>query len=411
MHPHRGSSRHLDVRLIGVIGALALAGCKSTEHSDQPPSSPSSTSSRNTKSTAGEPGLDDPKVQAQIEQKFIVGPAAARDINYRVAWQYSEAGQPIRRCDVEGDSVFTLDDRNILTRLRVDDGSKLWKAAATKPIEEIQGLNYINDRVYLANGGSLLVFDANTGAQIDRQQLQKIANTQPLRYERYLLFGSRDGQVIWHAFEVEFQWRGFQVAKSIQVPLLLADRNVVVAVGSDGTIMALNPANTGMFWSKRLLSPVIAQPAAGNGVLYVAGQDQYIHALDLGNGRTLWRTLFDTPLSQSPTLIGDRVYQQVPSQGLVSFEAQPADTPGGKIIWKAPDVHGNVILQRRNDLFAWDAAARTLQIVDKAHGSVVTTLKLPKVKFLIVPGGPDSKTGDIFAAGDDGRVVRLVPRT
>ena len=57
--------------------------------------------------------------------------------------------------------------------------------------------------------------------------------------------------------------------------------------------------------------------AERDGVLYVAGQDQYIHAMDLGNGRVLWRTLFDTPLSESPTVIGDRVYQQVPSQGLV----------------------------------------------------------------------------------------------
>lgn len=413
MHPHRGRFHHHGFALIGAFCGLLVVGCKSTPRDGEPSESTSrSNRSTNSSSTVNAPvnaPVDDPKVQAQIEAKFVVGPAAARDINYRVAWQYSESGDTIKRCDFSGDSVFTLDRRNVLTRLKIEDGGRLWKSAAAKEIEEIQGLNYIGDRIYLANGGVMLVFDAVTGSQVGRQTLHKIANTQPVHFDRYLIFGSRDGQVIWHVYDVGFQWRGYQVARSIQVPLLLADRSVI-AIGSDGSVMALNPANADQFWGKRLLSPVIAQPAAGNGVLYIAGQDQYLHALDIGNGRTLWRTLFDTPLSESPTVIGDRVYQQVPSEGLVSFEALPSDTPGGRIVWKAPSIRGNVILQRHNDLFVWDAVGRKLIIVDQAHGSLVRTLNLPKVKFLNVPGGAESKSGDIFAAGDDGRVVRLVPR-
>jgi outer membrane protein assembly factor BamB len=174
--------------------------------------------------------------------------------------------------------------------------------------------------------------------------------------------------------------------------------------------MVISPANADQYWGKRLLSPVTAQPAASNGVLYVAGKDQYLHALDLANGRTLWRKLFESPLTESPVVVGDKVYQQVPSEGLVCFEAIPVDSPGGKIVWKSKETKGNVILRRRDNLFVWDAVARRLTVLDVAHGSLVRTLNLPKVKYLTVPGGAESKNGDIFAAGDDCRVVRLVPR-
>jgi len=149
--------------------------------------------------------------------------------------------------------------------------------------------------------------------------------------------------------------------------------------------------------------------SVARGVLnqYVAGMDQYLWAFDINNGRRLWKVLTDSPLTEPPTLIGDRVYQQIPRQGLVCFNALPQDMPGGERIWATQGVKGNVILQRGESVFAWDAASTQMTVLDAKRGGISAQAQLPQVKHLTVGG---ENHNDIYAASRDGRVVRLVPR-
>jgi hypothetical protein len=141
--------------------------------------------------------------------------------------------------------------------------------------------------------------------------------------------------------------------------------------------------------------------------VFVAGTDQYIRALRFDNGREIWSVLTESPLTESPTVIGDRVYQQIPSQGLVCFEALPLDSPGGERIWTTAGVKGSVICQRRDNLLVWDAQGKIMTVLDVKRGGVVKTVALPQVKRMEVSAIMD---GDIYAASDDGRVVRLTAK-
>jgi hypothetical protein len=411
MFPRR-DSRLLSWPIALGVGAFVTVNpaCKSTEHHT------SSDSGKPTSSNEGKPvvtpvSTDDPKAAAALESLYVIGPAAARDMDYRVAWHYGQpSNQPLRMFRVEGDSVFTLDKKNLLTRVRREDGNRLWHLTTAAEVEEILGLNYIKDKVYLTSGDSVLVLDAGNGALAGVQKLDKIADTQPVVFNQYLIYGARNGQMIWHSYPVGFMSRGFQIAPSIQIDPVLVD-NFLIGVGSNGTIMVLNPSDARSYWGTKLLSNVVAKPAAGNGALYVAGLDQHIRAFDLGTGRTLWKKITESPLTESPTLIGDRVYQQIPNEGLVAFEALPADSPGGKVVWKAPNVHGDVIMQRRENLYVWEAKTHQLLLVENGHGNVVRTVSLPHVKVLLpMPAEKGTDAGDIFAAGEDCRIVRLVPR-
>ena len=106
-------------------------------------------------------------------------------------------------------------------------------------------------------------------------------------------------------------------------------------------------------------------------------------------------------------LIGDRVYQQVPSQGLVCLEAQPYDSPGGVVIWETADARGNVITRTRRNLLTWDNASKQLMVIDPRLGAVIDTLDMPQVQELLLT---DVDNGDLYATGHDGRLTRLVPR-
>jgi hypothetical protein len=125
------------------------------------------------------------------------------------------------------------------------------------------------------------------------------------------------------------------------------------------------------------------------------------------NRTPLWRHLFERPLTMSPVLLGDFVYQQVPGIGLFCLEAQPVDTPDGVVVWHQPDLTGTVIAQNSDGLLLWDANARTLTVVDPKYGDVIKSYTLPQVKGIELDS---RRANEIVAYGSNGRVIRLERR-
>jgi outer membrane protein assembly factor BamB len=374
---------------VALVASILLCGCKTNEGS------------------TGSSSSGDAATAAEVEQRHVIGPAAASEVNYRVDWQYLGAGENLKHLSVQGDSVFALDERNFLTRIKMSDGGRLWRAAVAEPVEEVLGVTFAGDRTYITTGSAILLLDSATGSQIGRQRIDKIASTAPAVYDRFLVYGSRNGQIVWHAPLVGSHWRSYQVSNSIEFQPVLAD-SYLVAVGNGGVVMVLSAASATGFWSKTLLGEIVAPPAVGQGLVYIAGRDQYLWAFDIASGRNLWKVLMENPLTEGPVLIGERVYQQVPGRGLACFNAVPIDSPGGERIWQSAGVKGNVITQRGDVLMAWDATSRQLNLVEAARGSLIKSVNVPQAQNLIVSG---EKGDEIYAASRDGRVVRLVPRT
>ena len=345
-----------------------------------------------------------------LDKEYLIGPTDSRDLRYRIDWQTRvspQANSGIKQVSVQHDSVFVLDGQNFLTRLRREDGARLWRIPVAEQRSEIHGTTFLPrlDRVFLSTGSHIFILDADTGSLIQKQRLGQIASTAPVVFGRFFLYGARNGQLVWHSYDVGFQWRAFQISSSIRIPPLIVD-GYVVTVGTDGHIMILDASSATSLWERQLLNAVIAAPVAGENMVYIAGLDQYVWAFDIQTGRIAWRHLSESPLEDSPVLIGDRLYQQIPAQGLVCFEARPVDAPGGKVIWQAPDVRGNVVSRYPDHMVVWDRRQRLLTTVGTA-GAVIKSVSLPWVKHLQASGLQD---GNLVAAADDGRVIRLVPR-
>lgn len=390
---------HIKLALITMTAmwpALGLPGCRSDGERDlgrtnhRPPA------------PAMDPGLAD-----RLERQYVIGPAAARELNYRIEWQYDQAGRNVRHLSVQGDSLFAIDAQNYLSRVRLDNGQRLWRVAAAPQIDEIFGVNFINDRVYVLTGTALLELDAGTGTQIGKQTLDKVAATPALPYGQVLIYGSRDGQVVWHSYPVGYQWRAYQVSRSINVaPVLQGD--FLAAVGADGIVMVVNASSASQYWSRELLGAAVSPPAATDAALYVSSLDQHLRAFDIASGRNLWKVLTRSPLTDAPVVIDDRLYQQIPAEGLACYLALPENKPGGEHLWTAKGVRGSVIMQRSNELFVWDRAGGNLTLLDTRLGAEIRKLSVPQARVLIV-AGPDNN--HLYAASEDGRVVKLVPRT
>jgi outer membrane protein assembly factor BamB len=363
--------------------------------------------------TVATPPADD-RVEAMVrdvDERYVIGLRPARQLGYRVDWQSDvtpTAGTQILRIDLEDDSVFVLDDENFLSRLRREDGAVIWRIPIADPIQQVMGLNFLPEleRVYVTLGGSLLVLDAATGAAVGRQKLAKAAATEPVLYGPFMIYGARNGQLVWHSHRIAFQADAYQISGSIALkPVRWGSE--IIAVGGGGRIRLLNAGSATSLWWKNLLDDVVAEPRFGDGIVYIAGLDQYLYAIDTASGRTRWSRLTTSPLRTSPAVLGDQVYQQIPGEGLTCFDAMSFDDFNGRIIWQSANIEGTVLMQRGTDLLVWNEQAKEMDIVDPARGGVIATVALPAVERLVITSDRD---GELYAQASDGRVSRLVPR-
>ena len=347
---------------------------------------------------------------SDLDQTLLVGPTAAAKLDYRNDWNSAvipnrESG--IDLLTVSGDSVFTVDGENHVTRVRASDGQSLWPVPVGDVIDNVHGIVYMPaaDRVYVQTDAHLHVLDAANGSLLAKHHLNAIASTDPQVFGSSMIYGARNGQVVWYAYPVGEQVRAYEIAKSMKIAPIV-EGNYIVAVGSDGEVNVLNAQYASAIWRKKLLAPVESRPAVGQDTLFVSSLDQHLYAFNLADGRTLWRYLTESPLSEPPVVIDDRIYQQVPGQGLVCLAARPNSDFDGDVIWTSPDASGNVIGEHGVRLMLWDQDTRTLTTVDRNKGYVMDTIVLPGVKHLRCT---DVKSGDLYAAGDDGRLAHLVP--
>lgn len=346
----------------------------------------------------------------RVARLYLITPEKARRTGYRIDWQDSgNSGVDTLTLHPSDDSVFALDGLRRVARIDRDRGSRLWRLPLLTSVQTIYGMTYLpaDGTLHIAAGTEMQVLEGGTGVLTRRDRLTRPTSTGPQAFGRFLVYGSRDGTVNWHQFQVGSNWKSYRVAQSVELPPIVTEDGYVLVAGSDGTVTSLRGFDGSRVWRESTLDRVSGL-AAGGGMAYASSLDQHIRAWPLGTDRPVpsWEFLAPTPLTDAPTILGDSVYQRIPGHGLYAFEARPADRPGGVVRWMASDVDGNVIGRRGDQLLVWNSVQRELLMVDERVGAITDRIELPDVTTIAVDGKTDA---DIFLGGTDGRVLRLVP--
>lgn len=349
----------------------------------------------------------------ELAQRYVVGPLEVDKLGYRVDWNVSNAttSSRVKLAVAAGDSIFTIDQGNVLTRIRRETGDRLWRTPVAEPIEAVHGINRVasvnRDLVEVTTHSDVWVFDAQNGDFVAKNNLFRVSSTAPVQFGPYFIYGSISGQLIWFQHEVGTQWRAYQLGGAIrETPVRYND--LVIAVTENGETSALDAGNTARYWKKQARGNIVAPPAVGPQAVYVVSLDQHLYAYDLNTGRVRWFRLTDSPLRYAPVYLNDTLYLYVPTEGLQAFDPMPEDVYyNGRVRWTAEGVSGEVVGMHRGRLLVWDSEARVMSLVTAANGDMVERISMPKVSQLVVDG---MSSGEMFAVGDDGKVMRMVPR-
>ncbi|MBC8202420.1 MAG: PQQ-like beta-propeller repeat protein [Planctomycetes bacterium] len=344
-----------------------------------------------------------------------------RDLSYRIDWVNQQTAKDLRLATLSDDTLYAIDEYEHLVCYDLDSGAWRWSSPVGNHVYRLLGIN-TNEKsrqVYVNSDAVIYTFESDTGnlpthtsnpiqGATDKavQKLQWSANTSAIITGTTLLYGSRNGELVWHDCGIGFSSRTYSIADTMSTTPALSN-GIIVATGGNGALAAIDLKTARAHWMIQLLDAVVATPTISNGTVYIAGTDQYLRAIDLHTGRPRWKYLTTAELTDSPVIVGDALYQRIPGVGLSSFSAFAPDITGEKR-WTAEKVRGTVITTTPNNrLLCWDTQNRILQEVDTKHGSITGTMPLPTVREVLVD---DDKNGNLILITDDDAIIKLIPR-
>ncbi len=368
-----------------------------------------------------------------------------RNSGYRIDWMNQSSLRDVRMPTIIGDSLYTVDADDYVTRYDFSSGEWIWSSPVGNNVFTLRSITEFKerDRVYVISDGACYVLERATGNYPTNTEEQKtnhpnerqvlplkwIANTPAITTnQKTLTYGSTSGDAIWFDPSIGYDTHRYKIGSSVYTTPTFVEgkrsmaglmRRAIIASAKDGSVVAIDLNDIQKLWSLQYTSPVETPVEYGTSSkvfdgdsiertsIFIAGTDQYLRAVDLHTGKQRWNFLTAKTLTDSPVFINDRIYQQIPGDGLASFEAFPR-LLSGKQVWLADDVLGSVITTtKQGQLVTWDQKNGLLQVVDPRMGGVVSTVAIPNTTSVI---SDKIDNGSILILTNKNTLLRLVPR-
>ena len=184
---------------------------------------------------------------------------------------------------------------------------------------------------------------------------------------------------------------------------LVVDGTVLVP-STDFSLYALNAADGTLKWSFKARNSLWATPASDGKLVFQAGMDHYLYALDLSTGAKKWEIDLGGPILGSAVLSKDGILYI----GNMNSALVAVDTSAGKVIWKktlegstwsAPLLHEGKLYfgTDKSKVYILSAPDGTVEKTVDAGGVVMATPVLTKDAVVVV-----TEAGEIFSLSLDG---------
>jgi len=367
-----------------------------------------------------------------------------RTMGYRIDWINQSITQGLRLPTITSRSLYTLDNEDNLTRYDLRSGQWLWSTPVGNQVFELRSINESAEtgRVYVVSDGAVYIVETASGnyPALDSPEAKKeagnkshlelewVANTPAILQGGMLIYGSNTGETVWFDPRIGFIEHRYRIGTSVKVSPTLVEgvrdekgalRRAIITPAADGSMIAVDASQINRIWMLKLLDAVetpiafetssqtLSNESFPRTSVFIAGTDQYLRSVDLHSGKPRWKILTSSPLSDTPVIYKDLLFQRIPNSGLACFEAFP-ESISGEMKWIADDVFGNVITTTNSgQLVCWDNNNKVLQIVDTRLGGVVSSLSLPTTRSLIADKDTE---GSLYIITEDDMLLRLVPR-
>ena len=335
---------------------------------------------------------------------LLISADAADQLDYRVQWQQSLAlPKHVAFMHVEpmGDVLATVDTSRMLSLVQADDGKVRWSTKLGTRAQRITAPRRGDGWVTVSAESTAFVYQLTSGDLLRKIELAHVAATTPAIDGPFAVYGSPTGVVFAQDLARGIVAWEYKLTGGIVTDVIRAE-NTIIACDANGSVAAFNPTRGNLLW-RRVAPPwrrVSATPVGNESFVYVASEDQALYGFERTTGR-FWKYLTESALTTSPVIIADRVFQDVPSEGIVCLDAYTGD-----VIWRSGKTHGRVVMMTKNELVLV-AQPNRLVLLDSETGEAKGVIDLPKADRVIADA---TLAGNLYLANDKGQLLKLSPK-
>jgi outer membrane protein assembly factor BamB len=339
---------------------------------------------------------------ANILSRLLVQPETAAELGYGIQWVTNLSlprGENIIYAELLGDRLVTFETGSIISVLDAGTGAILWRAQAGKRIERFSKPVRYENQLAICSETRAYVYDINHGDLLKIFPLAYVSNATPVIVGGLLIHGSPTGVVFAQDLSQGLLRWSFQIGSAIGASPIMAGPTLVVA-SNLGQVYGFNPYTGVVIWRTSTFDKIISEPAGNELLVYVASTDQSLYAYERTSGQQRWRYYSQDILARGPTIVGDYVFQWVPSEKYLCLDAVT-----GEKLWSHDYPHAKPLMMRNDMLYL--SRPGKLTLLDPRRGDELKVVDLPAVDHVIASS---KKDGDLYLIRLSGPIMKLTPR-
>jgi len=335
------------------------------------------------------------------------------------------------------ETIFTWDSNGAILCMDATSGTVRWQSIGLGRVEKVVDVfsAMIEGHAYTIVFGVVdcVVLDGKTGEIVGNSRYTEMPKTVASMYGSKCIYGSTTRKLVWARFESERipsrtqpkiapgiidhideikdvgsrivlrQIRAMQVTGSFQSAPVSGESETLIVTTSRGEVACVHKDSGAILWRTTLGAGIVATPSVSQTTVYVGSKDQYLRAVELTTGRTLWKWFAPAELILPSLLAEELILIQVPGSGLAALRAKALNKPDGELLWICESVRGNPINRTKEGVICWDASTATLSLVDDHSGKVRASVVVSNVAQL---SSTLVVNGDLMVLANDGGLQR-----
>ncbi len=314
------------------------------------------------------------------------------------------AGDTILDAYLVDEALYVVSCYGSVFALKADVGLLRWGAKLTEPDYNIHAPTHFqgvggSGPVIIPTTTAVFIYDRFSGDLKERFTPDFAIGSSAVGLGNNVFMGGADGKFYSLTISPRFPGRPIKrwevrAGGPVTAAPILYDKDSLLFASQGGSVYSCLAGDKTFRWSFRAGGSIDGDPAVDASGVYVASTDRSLYKLHRGIGTVLWRSRFPKPLTEGPSLAGQKLYQYCPDHGIAVLDAMTGDEK-----WRLEDGRTLAAHSPNGDVFL--TTGNLLRVVNHENGIVMATVETPSV-FKAVS---NSSNGSIYLLGSDGRVL------